>query len=735
MDPQNPYNINISSNHVGDHDDNDYYCGIVDALSLSYVEIQPLPHHHHHNRNDTNSNFSTAVPSPSLTAAFIKRQLMIDTHRSLLTRTTTCEETATPSGDRTNPIVMKHAATKCITSHHPRKQEGFVAVPMATANNTTNLNKYLITGSLVMASDDDEDDDDEAIQENVTADHEKSVLWFRTNEPFGPYTFWPCHCIGYAILQHSKTNCWLHSIYTQSTHRPVMVNESTLVVIRNDYSCTTNPIHDASLWKDQFTGEVAMPVNPSKCALLCATQNDTTMAELQFRIRQLIMEPMYVGTTPSNENYILPSSNRGSSQRQQHIHSFIRSMNMSSTKNNNIPNDRNIDKISLKTQSPKYSTVMRDVALLVHSPNQNDDKAAIIAALASSNDMTVHIIQPSALFAKYGVYADIALPCVVHSILLQAAVRQEKICLIWDHFDTMIWNGPQSQNNMGDAALPIIHSMTLYIQTLLTSMQNDRWIPFPQNHPLYSYGSNSKSSGMVLPVHICCIAILTCPDHRSGASLLWNNNSNGSNHFSLPGMGIYRLPNLTSETRYKAFRHVLQREGIVLSKELEIKLPTLAATAIWAHSATLFQQCAQQIHHRIARRHFDVNRSNGTTHTNDTESNPIVLVATVEDVQTEFQSMNEHVRGRTNGCDVQFVSDDHNHSSSSDNDTNYESLFHTVGGNQEAKASLHDALCFDPIRRNLLSSFGITPSTGLLLYGPPGTGTHRWAATNRLHVL
>jgi ATP-dependent 26S proteasome regulatory subunit len=56
-------------------------------------------------------------------------------------------------------------------------------------------------------------------------------------------------------------------------------------------------------------------------------------------------------------------------------------------------------------------------------------------------------------------------------------------------------------------------------------------------------------------------------------------------------------------------------------------------------------------------------------------------------------------------------------SSSTSND-----LFKTVGGNNEAKLALEDALALNPKKRRLLSLFGMNAPTGVLLYGPPGTG-------------
>ena len=786
----------ISSNDDDDDNDDvvyvnacpmDYYCGNLNVVSLSYVEIQPWRFHHNDHPDASVSNTGTGVgpttpsdshpnpspiPPPSLTAAFIKRQLILDTHRALLQMTTNTTTTRNDS----STMVMKDPTIQVIPyTGYPRRrrQTGTEQCSTSTPNSTTtnaitnhtnhhHHDTYLISGSLVRVDSVDNNNNnnndccDDTKSEKRYKDSEDTqppesfvVCWFRTNEPFGPCTDWPCHCVGYYSTTTTNTNNTVHA------NCPVLVTESTLVVIRN-HSNDNDDRYDATLWKDQFIGEMATRYtgtpsgqSPRNDILLLQTQNTTTIAELQFRMRQMITEPVYIGTTEHHDVMRQRSSSPHGgtpSSRQQRIRSFLRSTTTSSNRNmSEIPSDSNTNRHNKTPSSPQsvpktYNTILRDVALLVHSPNSNDDKVAIIAAIASSNHMKVHILQPSALLlAKYGIYADIALQSMVHSILYQAAVRQEKVCLIWDHFDTILIHPSQQQqsNHQGDAAMPILHCMTLYIQSLLTSIQHDRWIPFPRNHPLYSFNSYSCRGGeMVLPVHFCWVSIVTCPDPRSGSSIFGSNyhdsdsSSSNNNHLTLPGMGLYRLPNLTSETRYRAFHHVFQREGLVLSPELEMKLPTLAAAAIWAHCAILFQQCAQQIRHRIARRHHHYHHNENRTKDTiieGTESNPIVFLATVDDVQTEFQSMHQHVRGRTNGCDVQFVSDDDGNNSndpSAINNDNDETLFHSVGGNQEAKASLHDALCFDPIRRNLLASFGIAPSTGLLLYGPPGTGTY-----------
>ena len=60
------------------------------------------------------------------------------------------------------------------------------------------------------------------------------------------------------------------------------------------------------------------------------------------------------------------------------------------------------------------------------------------------------------------------------------------------------------------------------------------------------------------------------------------------------------------------------------------------------------------------------------------------------------------------------------HSASKEQDES--ELFGTVGGAVAAKLALEDALALGMEKRTLLARFGISPPSGVLLYGPPGCG-------------
>jgi hypothetical protein len=335
------------------------------------------------------------------------------------------------------------------------------------------------------------------------------------------------------------------------------------------------------------------------------------------------------------------------------------------------------------------STLLRDGALLVHSPDHGAGKTEVIKAIArcrlGRRPVAVHVIRPDAMLARYGIHADTALQCVVHAIAMQAAVRRQAVCIVLDGLEVVL-SPTKGDGGGGDAAVPVLHGMASYIQTLSTSLLHQRELPFPRNNPLYNM--NEHEYGLSLPVQMMLVAVMTCPDNR------WSRDT-GNTLTSC--MGMYRLPNLTSTTRLAAFQWAFQKEGLVLSDAAEKRLPYMAASAVWARGAE-FRRMARRIRSQV-----DKSRSVLPT----AESKP-GLLASVGDVESEFLSLG---RQGSSSCSVQFLAD-----------SNVDNLFDAVGGNEEAKAALTDALALDADRRRLIASFGLKPATGILLYGPPGTG-------------
>ena len=483
---------------------------------------------------------------------------------------------------------------------------------------------YLISGSLR---------DTELIQEDK---EEEAHLYFTTNDPASTKA-WPCHCTGYALLYNEMDAA------NGNFPRHVLVDESTLVLV-------LPPLDDfGGSRKYQRTGEAALPLSimdPQLQRSLLATHNPSTIAELRLRLQRSLQEPTWIATAPqwprAKQRRFAPPS----------------AAPLEHPYNRNTPH-----------------SLFQETALLVHSPEHGAGKTALVQLLAQQLHCNVHVLSPGPLWAQFGVHADLALSGILHSVVLQAALRNQSVCFILDQFDALLPNAPSVD--------PVGPSMVSYMQNLITSLQDRRELPFPRNK-LYNF---CCANGIGLPVRLCLVAIRTGPDHDR---TLHPN-----------GLGLYRLPNLTSTTRYRAFRWAMEEEeGLMLSEALARQLPHLAAAAVWARGC-LFLRVAQYIWSRPTK----------------PETSTVSIEAFLEALNVVGRYMSAA------GCQVEFLA--------AEKDSSFD--IH-VGGNDEAKASLQDALALDPSRRALMASLGLSPNTGLLLYGPPGTGTFQFMFSPSLFV-
>lgn len=206
---------------------------------------------------------------------------------------------------------------------------------------------------------------------------------------------------------------------------------------------------------------------------------------------------------------------------------------------------------------------------------------------------------------------------------------------------------------------------------------------FPTKNHLYNLGG---ADGHVLNVNLCLIGIMTCDDgggESRGTSL------NLSLGLDALVAGRYRLPSLSANCRLVAFQNAFSRANVSLSSEVASCLPILAASAVEARGRA-FSDVAS----RLAKLPEEKQQ------------------ASLADLKSALSVMQ---RGGSPSSKVEFTD--------SNSDTlGRDDRFSSVGGNVVAKKAIEEALALDPIKRQILKSFGLPPPTGLLLYGPPGTG-------------
>ncbi len=341
-------------------------------------------------------------------------------------------------------------------------------------------------------------------------------------------------------------------------------------------------------------------------------------------------------------------------------------------------------------------------SLIVHSPNHGDGKTLLVQALAKRLECSsIYLIRPSALLAKYGTRADSALESQLHAILISAACRNEKVCIILDQLDMALPARLSGRSNAGDAATPVFNSIASYLRKITDSMQRKREFPFPLKNPLYNPTGCDGSSGQVLDVKFCLVGIVTCPDDG------WKSNRQTYDSSRILDCMVgdrYRLPLLQTTTILSAFGAAFAREGISLDDNAEARLAVIASSAPWA-KGSVFGRVAKQVKWALVKE--SVRDKGGHLPRN---------TATLHDLEQALALVNASqerlgkIVGERKDPDL------------GERDGSSSSHFGSIGGNESAKVSLEDALAFDPKKRYVLSKFGLSPPTGVLLYGPPGCG-------------
>jgi ATP-dependent 26S proteasome regulatory subunit len=486
----------------------------------------------------------------------------------------------------------------------------------------------------------------------------------RSNDP-NVKTLCPCQCRGYHVSMGKRVK----ENDKQIIHTIIITDATLLRVLPY---CSRND------WKEQLVGEFPMEkMLPSKEDehMVWKTQNADSISELTLRMKRIFSMPLQVGTTADAfqcKNHCMSTHIVLEKRLRRHLKT---SLAFSAEDPENIVQSEILD-------------CFRDGSLLVHSPDHFAGKTTLVQAIAHRLGAKVIFFQPAAMFAKYGVYADVALACQIHAACVSAAFQRQTICIVLDGLDAFLPTRAHADAR-GDAASPTLFGMASYLQTLTRSILMRNEIPFPQHNPLYN--CNSKG-GVVVSVSACLVSILTYPDNKDEHDII-----------SGLAMGMYRLPSLTSETRLSAFQWALSTEKVDLEPiDAQTRLPFLAAAAVWARGP-VFRRMARNI--RAMARHKD----------RQIQKNPSCLPCRVEAsldiLQSVFAAGGKSLAG---GSDIQFLA--------ANNSKRSTDLFATVGGNEEAKSALEDALAMDPDRRKLLLRFGLSFPSGILLYGPPGTG-------------
>ena len=465
--------------------------------------------------------------------------------------------------------------------------------------------------------------------EQSTLDNENELLLLPQLDP-NLSARWPCECYGYVEVSELSP-----SISTVN----VIVNEDTMVRVLSD-CCSV---------LDHLTGELPKPIG--HCITDFANHNPETINELRVLFRRLMIEPVMIGSAPgiSSTEKSATFGNGGTSQ----------------------------------WDPPKCIDFYRDGALRVLSSNHGAGKTNLVEQIARDMGCSrVHIVRIGSLISKHGVHADTALETTLHQVALSAAIDETPICIIIDNLSSMIPPAVPTMSDGGDAAISVLNAIAAYLRMLTHSIYHDKIFPFPVKNRLYNVHATKAHN---LPLRLCLVAVDTDPNGSPQQKASFEDRR--TNSTDLMVATTYRLPALKAETRNTAFQNALDREGVSVSPFLQMQLPYLAASAVWARGRH-FQQVA-----RYLRQHMGQNQP-----------------ATLSDFTNALNHIQKSCSFAAASANVEFVVD------------KGQSTFAAVGGNAEAKSALEEAVALDETKRKFTTFFGIEPPTGVLLYGPPGCG-------------
>ena len=419
---------------------------------------------------------------------------------------------------------------------------------------------------------------------------------------------------------------------------------------------------------------------------LLQNYNEETIQELSTKISAAITS-IRIGTT---HDAFRSQEKQGKHMRKigQSIQSFFRA---------NSPQDS-----GLMREKNDNTDLQSSPSVIVHSPNHADGKTLLVHALAKRlGCSSIHLIGPGALLAKYSIRADSALESQLHAILVSAACRKEAVCIVLDQLDMILPARLSGRSNSGDSAIPIFNSIASYLRKLTDSIQRKREFPFPLKNPLYNPTGGDGSSGQILCVKFCLVGIVTCPDDgwRSNQQKYGESVDSGSSILDCMIGDRYRLPLLKANTVLSAFEAAFAREGIKLEESAKVRLALVASSAPWAKGG-VFRRVAKQLK-------WDLGDDSMHSNNNSLERNE----AKIHDLEKALALSNP---------DEVWSTKTEKDTENSPKGT--KTHFGSIGGNESAKVSLEDALAFDPEKRKMLYKFGLSPPTGVLLYGPPGCG-------------
>jgi hypothetical protein len=287
-----------------------------------------------------------------------------------------------------------------------------------------------------------------------------STISFSSEDPLEVEPI-PCLVIGYAIDKGKhRSSC------ANTSRSDAVILDGTLVRVLPPMRMGMNiqrPLETIKFltyrsFLDELVGALETPNLPDHLKEEIACNHDSkTIQQLELRMSLLLAEPIRIGTTEDALSQL-----ERQQLRRKLIDATIQTTCRGQLKGNLHQIPKTAGDAMAVNMSSSLPALLRDGALLVHSPDHAAGKTTLVKYIAQYRLMcdAVHVIQPAAILAKYGTQADAGLESMMHAITLSAAVKERaSICIILDHFNAMMPPTFSATTGTGDATVPVLHAI------------------------------------------------------------------------------------------------------------------------------------------------------------------------------------------------------------------------------------------------------------------------------------
>jgi hypothetical protein len=495
------------------------------------------------------------------------------------------------------------------------------------------------------------------------------VLWLESSDPLAAQSQVPVKCRGYVRIMPEQQHQYPSSLSSQphknSQYIQVMVDEATLVRVVDEGQ------HDGDYdWKMQLTGEapVAEPTNSNTIGRDVGAPVDGKQQQQQQQQQQQRLLLLSCGCWDDSVVRQLQCRPIG--------RYLVGTARITSSQTVRASLDAYYDSgMANNNNNHQQYEANRHRPILVVQDETSPMMDVVRLLQATCRTDQCHVVRYGAVRAKYGVYADWGLACTVHCIALACAVRNHSVSIIL--VDFLGFGGDDHQNH--DHHDDDDHRrLQQYFERLVDGLQRQRTIVFPDN-PLYGGGisglltGSTGGGGVRLAVRMNLIITMSAATNPRRGSSQRRSNSNSMDYITVPRTA-------TVETRLRGLRYVLDKVNVDEQLGDPDQLRCLAENVGWLQGSVL-----ARIRHRVPLTAIQRDTAGGTTSR--------LSLAAFETILSEFGPV---VRNNISAQELR------------------------AGGNDLAKQALDDAL--NPEVE--LESLGLTAPTGILLYGPPGTGTY-----------